>query len=103
MTDSVLIARMQNRPGVLARIASMFHRRGINIHSLTVAPTSCPTLSEMVLRTAGAPHDLERLALAMQNLIDVDSVLVLSGDAACDLRFVPRGAGGPLGPDDGPI
>ena len=80
MTDATLIARMQNRPGVLARIASMFHRRGINIHSLTVAPTSCLALSEMVLRTAGVPHDLERLALAMENLVDVDSVSLTLAD-----------------------
>lgn len=76
MHDAILIATMQNCPGVLARIAAMFHRRGINIHSLTVGPTADASVSEMIVRASAAPRDLERLALAIEGMVDVHGVVV---------------------------
>jgi acetolactate synthase-1/3 small subunit len=75
MHDATLVIRMENHPGVLARIAAIFHRRAINIATLSVAPTATnPRMSEMVLRAAGTRAELERLALAIDNLVDVYAV-----------------------------
>ena len=41
----VISVVVENKPGVLARVASMFARRDFNIHSLTVGPTEDPTRS----------------------------------------------------------
>ena len=48
--NHVVSVQVENQPGVLARVASMFARRGFNIHSLAVGPTADPTLSRMTLR-----------------------------------------------------
>jgi acetolactate synthase-1/3 small subunit len=75
MCDATLTVRMENHPGVLARIAAMFHRRGINILALYVAPTEADDrISELVLRAQASAGDLERLALALANRVDVYDV-----------------------------
>ena len=55
MIDShhVITVLVENKPGVLARISSMFARRGFNIHSLAVGPTADPALSRMTLVVDG--------------------------------------------------
>ena len=45
----LLSVLVENKPGVLTRIAGMFARRGYNIHSLAVGPTDDPTLSRLTL------------------------------------------------------
>ncbi len=45
----VISVTVENKPGVLARIASMFARRGFNIHSLAVGPTEDPTRSRITM------------------------------------------------------
>lgn len=45
----VLVVYTDDEPGVLTRVASLFRRRGFNIHSLTVGPTERPRLSRMTL------------------------------------------------------
>ena len=45
----VISALVENKPGVLARVSSMFARRGFNIHSLAVGPTVDPTMSLITL------------------------------------------------------
>jgi acetolactate synthase-1/3 small subunit len=75
MHDATLTVRMENHPGVLARIAAIFHRRGINIVALRVAPTVADErISELVLRAEAPAPDLERLGLALTNLVDVYDV-----------------------------
>jgi acetolactate synthase I/III small subunit len=49
VSQHVLSVTVENKPGVLARISSMFARRGFNIHSLAVGPTEDPNLSRMTL------------------------------------------------------
>jgi len=45
----VLVVYTDDEPGVLTRVASLFRRRGFNIHSLTVGPTERPRLSRMTI------------------------------------------------------
>lgn len=80
-SDSILIAHVHDRPGVLAKIASMFYRRALNIRTLTVGGTQRAGVSKMVVRVAGARAEIERLATAIDNLVDVLAVELANGTA----------------------
>ena len=73
-TDAFIIVHVHDRPGVLARIASMFYRRGLNVRSLTVSPVHVPEISTMTVRVSGPKQELDRLVPAIDNLVDVLSV-----------------------------
>ena len=51
----ILSILVENKPGVLARIAGLFARRGFNIETLAVGPTDDPTISRITL-TSTAPR-----------------------------------------------
>ena len=48
-TSTTLSVLVENKPGVLARIAGLFSRRGFNIESLAVGPTEDPAVSRMTI------------------------------------------------------
>ena len=70
-TISVLV---ENKPGVLARIAGLFSARGFNIDSLTVGRTEDPTISEMTVVAEGDDRVLEQISKQLYKLIDVIKV-----------------------------
>jgi acetolactate synthase-1/3 small subunit len=67
-TLSVLV---ENKPGVLARIAIMFRRRGFNIESLAVGPAERPDVSRITLRVDCAEHALEQIEKQIHKLVNV--------------------------------
>ncbi len=67
-TISVYVA---NRPGVLARIAQVFARRGFNIDSLVVSPSTDGRYSRMTIVSQGSASGLEQIILQLGKLIDV--------------------------------
>lgn len=67
-TLSVLV---ENKPGVLARIAGLFRRRGFNIHSLAVAPTENPDLSRMTIVVDLEDKPLEQVEKQLHKLVNV--------------------------------
>jgi acetolactate synthase-1/3 small subunit len=67
-TLSVLV---QNKPGVFARVAGLFSRRGFNIDSLAVGPTEDPALSRMTIVVGAADHSLEQVTKQLHKLINV--------------------------------
>ena len=67
-TLSVLL---ENKPGALARIATMFARRGFNIESLAVGPTEHHDVSRITLRVDCAQHSLEQIEKQMHKLVNV--------------------------------
>ncbi len=71
-TISVLV---NNRPGVLARTAGLFSRRGFNIDSLAVSTTQDPTMSRMTIVVDGPDQILEQISKQLYKLIDVVKVL----------------------------
>ncbi len=71
-TITVLV---ENRPGVLARVAGLFARRGYNIESLAVSITDDPTISRMTIVTNGDPRTLEQITKQLNKLIDVIKVI----------------------------
>jgi acetolactate synthase-1/3 small subunit len=72
--EALFIVYAHNRAGVLARIANLFHRRALNIRSLTVGAAGEDQLAKLVLRAAAPGAELERVAAAITNLVDVLSV-----------------------------
>ena len=77
-TFSVLV---ENRFGVLARVAGLFSGRGYNIASLTVHQTHDPRFSKMTIVTGGDAAVLEQIEKQLRKLVDVIRVDVLSGGA----------------------
>jgi len=67
-TLSVLVA---NKPGVLARIAQVFARRGFNIESLVVSPAMDGRFSRMTIGASGDPSMLDQIIKQVNKLIDV--------------------------------
>src|SRR3990167_8370232 len=70
-TISVLV---ENKFGVLARIAGLFSARGFNIDSLAVGETEDPTVSRMTIVSEGDEKTLEQIKKQLNKLIDVIKV-----------------------------
>ncbi len=71
-TISILV---ENRPGVLARIAAMFSARNYNIDSLSVAETTDPTISRITCTAVGDDLQIEQVMKQLRKLIDVIRVV----------------------------
>ena len=67
----ILSLLVENKPGVLARIAGLFSRRGFNIQTLAVGPTDDPTLSRMTLTVDGALHPIDQVTKQLHKLVNV--------------------------------
>jgi len=70
-TISVLV---ENKFGVLTRVAGLFSGRGYNIDTLNVAPTADPTASRMTIVTRGDDATLEQIVKQLNKLVDVIKV-----------------------------
>ncbi|MCS7143722.1 MAG: acetolactate synthase small subunit [Archaeoglobaceae archaeon] len=77
-TIAVLV---ENKPGVLARVASLFRRRGFNIESLTVGTTEREDLSRMTIVVNGDERVLEQVTKQLNKLIEVIKVSDVSKDS----------------------
>ena len=62
---------VSNKPGVLARIAQVFSRRGYNIESLVVSPAMDGSFSRMTIGISGDPAGLGQIILQVIKLVDV--------------------------------
>ena len=69
-----VVAQVQDKPGVLSRIAGLFRRRGFNIASLSVGHSELPGLSRMTFVVEGDPDIIGHVAAQLDRLIDVVSV-----------------------------
>jgi len=67
----VLSLLVENKPGVLARIAGLFARRGFNIDSLAVGPTDDDSISRITLTVDGAAHPIDQVTKQLHKLINV--------------------------------
>ena len=74
-TFSVLV---ENRFGVLTRVAGLFSGRGYNIDSLTVSPTQNPDYSRMTIVTGGDEDILEQIEKQLNKLVEVVKVIRLT-------------------------
>jgi acetolactate synthase I/III small subunit len=77
----ILSVLVQNRPGVLARIALMFSRRGYNIHSLAVGPTEDEDVSRLTIVVGTEAIQLEQIVKQLNKLVQVLKITELGEDA----------------------
>ncbi|MFQ5860251.1 MAG: acetolactate synthase small subunit [Dehalococcoidia bacterium] len=73
-----IVALVEDRPGVLNRVASLFRRRGFNIASLAVGHSEQPNLSRMTFVVEGDDETVEQVTKQLYKLIDVVKVSELS-------------------------
>lgn len=76
MTDTkhTLVALVEDRPGVLNRVASLFRRRSFNIQSLAVGASEQPGLSRMTIVAIGDSAQIEQVRKQLEKLINVVKV-----------------------------
>src|SRR5881398_15979 len=67
----VLSILVENKPGVLTRIAGLFARRGFNIDTLTVGPTDDEDISRVTLTVDGALHPIDQVTKQLHKLVNV--------------------------------
>ncbi|WP_292371622.1 MULTISPECIES: acetolactate synthase small subunit [unclassified Methanosarcina] len=79
-----LAVLVENKSGVLSRVASLFSRRGYNIDSLAVGVTEDPKTSRMTIVVDGDDHVLEQVTKQLNKLVDVIKVSDIGGDEAVE-------------------
>jgi acetolactate synthase I/III small subunit len=77
----VLSLLVENKPGVLARIAGLFSRRGFNIDTLAVGPTDDPEVSRITLTVDGAVHPIDQVTKQLHKLVNVIKIRDMEPDA----------------------
>ena len=82
MTRHTLSVLVQDQPGVLARVASLFSRRGFNIESLAVGPTEVPDISRMTIVVNVDRLPLEQVTKQLNKLINVLKIVELEADSS---------------------
>jgi len=71
MAQHTLAVLVENSPGVLARVAGLFSRRGYNIDSLAVGPTEDPKVSRMTIVLNLEGHALVQVSAHLFKLVNV--------------------------------
>ena len=82
MSRHTLSVLVENKPGVLARIAGLFSRRGFNIDSLAVGPTEHPEVSRMTIVVNVADSPLEQVTKQLNKLVNVIKIVELEPTAS---------------------
>ncbi|HET8766099.1 acetolactate synthase small subunit [Phycicoccus sp. M110.8] len=82
MSKHTLSVLVENKPGVLARIAALFSRRGFNIDSLAVGPTEHAEISRMTVVVDVEDLPLEQVTKQLNKLVEVLKVVELEPNAS---------------------
>ena len=80
MQKKVVSVLVDNQPGVLTRVTSLFGRRGYNIASLTVSTTNNPDISRITLVIEGNEHMLDQMIFQTSKLEVVQDIFTLDYD-----------------------
>ncbi|MFB7949469.1 acetolactate synthase small subunit [Kitasatospora phosalacinea] len=88
MSKHTLSVLVENKPGVLARIASLFSRRGFNIDSLAVGPTEHPDISRMTIVVNVEELPLEQVTKQLNKLVNVIKIVELDQAQAVQRELV---------------
>ncbi|NLT54762.1 MAG: acetolactate synthase small subunit [Actinomycetales bacterium] len=82
MSKHTLSVLVENRPGVLTRVAGLFARRGFNIHSLAVGPTEHPEVSRITVVVDVDELPLEQVTKQLNKLVSVIKIVELETSAS---------------------
>jgi acetolactate synthase-1/3 small subunit len=75
-----IVALVEDKPGVLNRIASKWRQRGFNIESLTVGHSEVGGLSRMTFTVDGSTHDVEQVTKQLYKVIEVVKISDITGE-----------------------
>ncbi len=78
---------VNNKPGVLVRVALVFSRRAFNIESLVVSPAAEGRFSRMTITCSGASKDLEQVVKQLAKLVDVVHAIDHTGDESYEVEI----------------
>lgn len=78
---------VNNKPGVLVRVALVFARRGYNIESLVVSPAASGDFSRMTITCSGDPATLEQIIRQLAKLVDVVHAVDHTGDSSYETEI----------------
>jgi acetolactate synthase I/III small subunit len=88
MSKHTLSVLVENKPGVLARIAGLFARRGFNIDSLAVGPTEHAEVSRMTVVVDVESADLEQMTKQLNKLINVLKIVELEPEQSLQRQLL---------------
>ncbi|MBH1933902.1 acetolactate synthase small subunit [Streptomyces sp. AV19] len=88
MTKHTLSVLVENTPGILARIAALFSRRGFNIDSLAVGVTEHPDISRVTIVVNVESLPLEQVTKQLNKLVNVLKIVELEDSAAVQRQLV---------------
>ncbi|HET9731962.1 MAG TPA: acetolactate synthase small subunit [Acidimicrobiales bacterium] len=83
-----LTVLVENKPGVLSRVANLFSRRGYNIFSLAVAPTDDPAFSRITVVVDVESAPLEQIVKQLFKLINVVKISELDPEESCERELL---------------
>ncbi len=88
MNKHTLSITVENKPGVLTRVATLFRRRGYNIDSLTVGTAEDPSTSRMTIVVEGDDKVIEQVTKQLYKLVDVIKVVDITSEPSVDRELV---------------
>ena len=88
MSTHTLSVLVENKPGVLARIAGLFSRRGFNIESLAVGPTEHAEVSRMTIVVNVEDSPLEQVTKQLNKLVEVIKIVELDGSSSVNRELL---------------
>jgi acetolactate synthase-1/3 small subunit len=80
MTRHTIVALVEDKPGVLNQMASLFRRRGFNIESIAVGRSELPNLSRMTIVIDGVATTVEQVRKQLDKIIEVVKISDITGE-----------------------
>lgn len=88
MKKHTLSVTVENRPGVLTRVTTLFRRRGYNIESLAVGATENPSISRITIVVTGDDRIMEQVIKQLYKLVDVIKIIDLTDELSVERELV---------------
>ena len=88
MSQHTLSVLVEDKPGVLMRVASLFARRNFNIQSITVGPTERPHISRMTVVVDVEKQPLEQVTKQLNKLVNVLKIVELDAVASVERELM---------------
>lgn len=88
MKEHTLAVTVENQPGVLTRVTTLFRRRGYNIESLAVGETENPSISRMTIVVMGDAKILEQVTKQLYKLVEVIKIVDITDERSVERELV---------------
>jgi acetolactate synthase-1/3 small subunit len=88
MKTHTLSVLVENQAGVLARVSSLFSRRGYNIEALSVGPTENPEISRITISVNVEGHALDQVIQQLDKLVNVIDIIELPASTSHQVELI---------------